>query len=606
MTGSDLCFLPLCAGGCCDCGDPSSWKPEGFCTAHPGPASFRNPSFDPTSILPDDVKARCKLVLQAVMGCISSALSQQPRAPTPAAALAAIQPYALLVFDDLIDFGAIRARLNRPRTRSQQADVTFPWVLVMLHDDDVHSFSQVIDQVMQATHCSKSVAHAVANSVDNRGFSVVHVAPPGAEVRTWTGVVEILLQMDLRVSVRFAGYDPHAPCFSYCRSGSESETVAASAGLAMPPLVADPMPSLDMSNMLMLLRSKTLNALLQWLAAHSSGNDALRKLQADALTALNLANPSADPECIFNVAYTSSGATGQRELWEHRVLEMVRTSQESAYRETSLAVATNPSGVDHASDAAHASAGNMTASSEVKSSTRSARKPSAAASGTAKGSAAAEPHGSESAVVPMATSPSRGVTATATAAVATVPAQLLQVAQQLVQGFTISHREHIASLLRSRPSQRLILVTMQAVSVFPSVVAQLLRDWTLRLRHQPRRLDQQPTASSADGADLTEETEVERRLESRAQPLLIDQWVEPSFGVPRNLVPLINSLFFQLFGHLPFKEAFAICLGRHYKALIGDLAHLGEVSSDNVLALTVQVFTIPSMTPKVECRLVAE
>ena len=32
--------------GCCDCGDPLSWDPKGFCTKHPGPAAGDNIKMD--------------------------------------------------------------------------------------------------------------------------------------------------------------------------------------------------------------------------------------------------------------------------------------------------------------------------------------------------------------------------------------------------------------------------------------------------------------------------------------------------------------------------------------------------------------------------------
>src|SRR4051812_22897977 len=50
------------AGGCCDCGDPSSWNSAGFCSAHKGPTSFRNPDLDPATLLPEPTRGKCRLV----------------------------------------------------------------------------------------------------------------------------------------------------------------------------------------------------------------------------------------------------------------------------------------------------------------------------------------------------------------------------------------------------------------------------------------------------------------------------------------------------------------------------------------------------------------
>ncbi|ETO29058.1 hypothetical protein RFI_08066 [Reticulomyxa filosa] len=41
-TGHDV-KRTLVSGGCCDCGDPQSWSPKGFCKFHQGPdASVKN------------------------------------------------------------------------------------------------------------------------------------------------------------------------------------------------------------------------------------------------------------------------------------------------------------------------------------------------------------------------------------------------------------------------------------------------------------------------------------------------------------------------------------------------------------------------------------
>ena len=35
-TNHDYSMYFSFAGGCCDCGDPTSWKPSGFCPKHTG------------------------------------------------------------------------------------------------------------------------------------------------------------------------------------------------------------------------------------------------------------------------------------------------------------------------------------------------------------------------------------------------------------------------------------------------------------------------------------------------------------------------------------------------------------------------------------------
>lgn len=38
-TNHDYSMYFSFAGGCCDCGDPTSWKPSGFCPRHTGQAN---------------------------------------------------------------------------------------------------------------------------------------------------------------------------------------------------------------------------------------------------------------------------------------------------------------------------------------------------------------------------------------------------------------------------------------------------------------------------------------------------------------------------------------------------------------------------------------
>ena len=40
--GHDYRIYQSPSGGCCDCGDPSAWRPSGFCARHRGPASLLN------------------------------------------------------------------------------------------------------------------------------------------------------------------------------------------------------------------------------------------------------------------------------------------------------------------------------------------------------------------------------------------------------------------------------------------------------------------------------------------------------------------------------------------------------------------------------------
>eukprot|EP00177_Eucheuma_denticulatum_P008085 GFKZ01014737.1.p1 GENE.GFKZ01014737.1~~GFKZ01014737.1.p1 ORF type:complete len:2119 (-),score=181.58 GFKZ01014737.1:352-6708(-) len=61
-TGHDYSVLRT-SGGCCDCGDPQAWRPEGFCRHHPGTSSE---NFDPSASIDPILKRNIMVAVQAV------------------------------------------------------------------------------------------------------------------------------------------------------------------------------------------------------------------------------------------------------------------------------------------------------------------------------------------------------------------------------------------------------------------------------------------------------------------------------------------------------------------------------------------------------------
>ena len=59
--GHDVAFYHAQAGGCCDCGDPDAWDPQGFCPSHGPAASTSN------SVLSDNVIERVRGVVPAAV-----------------------------------------------------------------------------------------------------------------------------------------------------------------------------------------------------------------------------------------------------------------------------------------------------------------------------------------------------------------------------------------------------------------------------------------------------------------------------------------------------------------------------------------------------------
>ena len=60
-------FYHAQAGGCCDCGDPDAWAPEGFCSVHGKHVADPLASLEPTMV------ARARVVLRQVAASLVAA-----------------------------------------------------------------------------------------------------------------------------------------------------------------------------------------------------------------------------------------------------------------------------------------------------------------------------------------------------------------------------------------------------------------------------------------------------------------------------------------------------------------------------------------------------
>ncbi|WP_020404206.1 ATP-dependent Clp protease adaptor ClpS [Gracilimonas tropica] len=64
--------------------------------------------------------------------------------------------------------------ITKEKTKEEVQDsVNTPWRLI-LYDDDIHTFEEVISQLMKATGCSLSKAEDMTWKVHNEGKATVH------------------------------------------------------------------------------------------------------------------------------------------------------------------------------------------------------------------------------------------------------------------------------------------------------------------------------------------------------------------------------------------------------------------------------------------------
>mmetsp|Transcript_14235 Transcript_14235/g.21295 ORF Transcript_14235/g.21295 Transcript_14235/m.21295 type:complete len:1890 (-) Transcript_14235:130-5799(-) len=126
--GHEVYFYHSQAGGCCDCGDAGAWKPEGFCTRH------GNISVDPMTNVPDDIKATGS----TIVSCIAD--------EWVAYCLQYVKNYDFSNWE-----GEEGVGYN-----------------VVLHSDDVHTVSEVMDAVSEAD-VSNSETEVLAKRVNDKG-----------------------------------------------------------------------------------------------------------------------------------------------------------------------------------------------------------------------------------------------------------------------------------------------------------------------------------------------------------------------------------------------------------------------------------------------------
>lgn len=75
--GHDFVMYMSESGGCCDCGDPGSWKPEGFCPRHQAPSA----DAPPLSLAPEEA-ALLRALLHVVMRVVGLQCGLQSKVAT--------------------------------------------------------------------------------------------------------------------------------------------------------------------------------------------------------------------------------------------------------------------------------------------------------------------------------------------------------------------------------------------------------------------------------------------------------------------------------------------------------------------------------------------
>ena len=157
--------------GCCDCGDPEAWKIPVHCAYHspdassPDSSEFEKIQYE--EIIPHDLLDSIHTTISIVLDFMLDTLSASPEEMSP-------------LSEAEVKEEAKRAAIYiRDPINNVDEEKLFA---VVLWNDEHHSFHEVIEQLQDATGCSKAEAKAIAERVDSYVcnvifYSVVNIYP---------------------------------------------------------------------------------------------------------------------------------------------------------------------------------------------------------------------------------------------------------------------------------------------------------------------------------------------------------------------------------------------------------------------------------------------
>ncbi|KAI9000300.1 hypothetical protein BC832DRAFT_149454 [Gaertneriomyces semiglobifer] len=189
--GHDVSFsIASGSGGCCDCGDPEAWKTEVKCLYHSNVDGNQTADVEEgrrLASLPEELKQSMKSTIATVLDFIIDTLaySTLPVLPGDADDVSAAHPP---------EPGQERHPLDGPPHASLLYSLT-------LYNDESHSFSEVIETVMDATNCTEAHGKTVAEAVDANGRYVVKTS---ANVNELLACGRVLASIGLAVGVSSA------------------------------------------------------------------------------------------------------------------------------------------------------------------------------------------------------------------------------------------------------------------------------------------------------------------------------------------------------------------------------------------------------------------
>ncbi|CAG8445258.1 4966_t:CDS:2 [Diversispora eburnea] len=186
--GHDVSFsINTGSGGCCDCGDPEAWKKPINCCYHSSDSIQKSKDINQDEQIPLDLLNSIHNTICTVLDFMLNTLSVSPEEITPPPNEQEVKQEAEYV-----------GRIINDTDDDIEEEKLFA---IILWNDEHHSFQDVIDQVVEATSCTKEDARRLAERIDSYGRDIVELSE---DIPRLLNIARTISSIGLAVTVRSA------------------------------------------------------------------------------------------------------------------------------------------------------------------------------------------------------------------------------------------------------------------------------------------------------------------------------------------------------------------------------------------------------------------
>ncbi|KAI8058400.1 hypothetical protein BDF22DRAFT_665495 [Syncephalis plumigaleata] len=164
------------SGGCCDCGDVEAWLTPQICTIHSLEAkstddsTTNKKSASPIEPMPEWLRSRMREVAATALDHALDTLCRSLREPK----LNSVDEIRKDAMEGLTEEQQVLSTTGSTYSTPLQAEPPdYMLYTVVLWNDEVHSFLDVMQSLTSTIHCSKTVAKRITEKIDSYGRGIV-------------------------------------------------------------------------------------------------------------------------------------------------------------------------------------------------------------------------------------------------------------------------------------------------------------------------------------------------------------------------------------------------------------------------------------------------